>query len=219
MGVQSLQRMGARISRQAAVCAAGFVLTLLGRGCSLQKHGELESFEANDGSAPAADGAGATAGGSAAGQSGSSAAGGFDASVEAAAGQSVAEIFSKFGEAEFRQKERQIIARLLDGGPCVLSLGGGAFMDEATRARIKDKAFSVWIKVDREILIKRVMKTGHRPLLNGENPEEKLGQLLAKREVVYAGADLIVPCDDRPVTQNARVILTAIQAALKSQTA
>ncbi len=141
-----------------------------------------------------------------------------DAEIEAAAGRSVADIFSDLGEAEFRQKERQIIARLLDKKPCVLSLGGGAFMNETTRGHIKDKAFSVWLKVDKGLLLDRVTRTGHRPLLKGGNPKEKLETLLAEREPVYAEADLTAYCDDRPVFENARQLMIAIQAALGSRT-
>jgi shikimate kinase/3-dehydroquinate synthase len=134
-----------------------------------------------------------------------------DTEIEAAAGCSVAQIFADYGEAEFRRMERLVIARLLDSGACILSLGGGAFMDETTRQHIKRAAVSVWIKVDREILLQRVMRHDTRPLLRGGNPEEKLTKILAERAPVYAEADLIVVCDDRPVTHNARHIEEAIR--------
>ena len=123
-----------------------------------------------------------------------------DKEIEAAAGRSVAAIFSEYGEAEFRRLERQVIARLLQGEAGVLSLGGGAFMDAQTRACIKDAAFSVWLKVDHALLMERVLRHGGRPLLQDGNPQEKMARLLAEREPVYAQADLTVLCDDRPVT-------------------
>ena len=141
-----------------------------------------------------------------------------DAEIESAAGCSVAQIFSDYGEAEFRRMEQEVTARLLERDSCLLSLGGGAFMDEQTRARIKQRAFSVWLRVEPEILLKRVLRHGNRPLLKGDAPKQKLEQLLSEREPIYAGADLIAFCDDRPVGENARQIMLAIQVALASQT-
>ncbi|MDD3371916.1 MAG: shikimate kinase [Alphaproteobacteria bacterium] len=141
-----------------------------------------------------------------------------DTEIEAAAGCSVSQIFADYGETEFRRLEKQVIARLLDGGPCVLSLGGGAFMTEETKARVKEKALSVWLKVDRKILLERVTRNDSRPLLRGSDQKEKLERLLTEREPVYAQADLTVSCDDRPVPENAQTLLAAIQAESKSQT-
>ena len=132
-----------------------------------------------------------------------------DAEIEAASQCSVAQIFSDYGEAEFRRMERQVIARLL-GHQCVLSLGGGAFTDPETRTRIKQQALSVWIQVDRELLIKRVLRHGNRPLLKGGDPKEKLEKILSEREPIYAEADLTVLCDDRPIKENAQQIADAI---------
>lgn len=137
-----------------------------------------------------------------------------DAEIEASAGCSVAQIFEDYGEPEFRRMERQVIARLLDNGACVLSPGGGAFMNDETRARIKKAAFSVWIKVDRDLLLRRVLRHNTRPLFKTGDPIEIMARLLADREPVYAQADLTVKCDDRPVTQNARLIKEAICTAL-----
>ena len=134
-----------------------------------------------------------------------------DTEIEAAARCSVAQIFADYGEAEFRRMEQQVIARLLQGGMCVLSVGGGAFMNEQTRARIKELALSLWLKVDREILLKRVLRNGNRPLLKGDNPKEKFERILNEREPVYALADLTVLCDDRPVMQTAKRVHEALQ--------
>jgi shikimate kinase len=141
-----------------------------------------------------------------------------DAEIEKAAGCSVARIFADYGEPESRRMERQVIARLLDDGACVLSVGGGAFMDEATRKKIEEKAFSVWLKVDPKILLERVAHHNHRPLLADGSAKETLGKLLLERTPVYAKADLTVICDDRPVSQNARLIKQAIEDAPEFQT-
>jgi shikimate kinase len=136
-----------------------------------------------------------------------------DAEIEAAAGYGVAQIFSDYGEDEFRRLERQVILRLLGQGRCVLSLGGGAFMDEGTRARILESALSVWLKVDHDLLMERVLRHGDRPLLKDGDPRKKMAALLALREPVYALADLTVLCDDRPVPQTAQRVHDAILAA------
>ncbi len=136
-----------------------------------------------------------------------------DAEVEASAGQSVAQIFDSLGEAEFRKLEKQAVARLLEQGGNVLSLGGGAFVDAETRQKIKEMAFSVWLKVDPAILLERVMRHHHRPLLNDGNPKEKMERLLTDRAPFYALADLTFDCGNRSVAENARLIAEALQAA------
>lgn len=135
-----------------------------------------------------------------------------DTEIEKASGHSVAGIFAQYGEAEFRRLERQIIARLLQSGVCILSLGGGAFIDPQTRERIKQSALSVWLKVDHALLLERVLRHGDRPLLKEGDPKEKMERLLAEREPVYAQADLIVLCDDRPVAQTAKRVSEAISS-------
>ncbi len=142
-----------------------------------------------------------------------------DVEIEAAAGCSVVQIFSDYGEAEFRRMERQVINRLLHFGPCVLSLGGGAYMDSETRKRIKHKAFTVWIRVDQAILLERITRHDTRPLLRGGDPKEILTRILAEREPVYAEADLIMHCDTRSISQNARLIRDSLLASPAFQTA
>ena len=114
-----------------------------------------------------------------------------DAEVEAAAGMSIAEIFEAHGEAAFRDGERRVIARLLKKGPQVLALGGGAFVDAATRAEVLDKAISIWLDVPVDELVERVKrKPGKRPLLANTDVHEKLTTLMREREPLYAEADI-----------------------------
>ena len=114
-----------------------------------------------------------------------------DAEVEAAAGMSIAEIFEAHGEAAFRDGERRVIARLLKTGPQVLALGGGAFVDAATRAEVLDKAISIWLDVPVDELVERVKrKPGKRPLLANTDVHEKLATLMREREPLYAEADI-----------------------------
>ncbi len=136
-----------------------------------------------------------------------------DNEIEAAAGCSVVQIFSDYGEAEFRRMERQVVERLLRCGPSVLSLGGGAYMDPEMRVKIKKESFTIWIRVDRDILLERVLRHDTRPLLRGGDPKEILARILAEREPIYAEADLVMNCDARPVAQNARFIREALLTA------
>ncbi|MCR9268274.1 MAG: shikimate kinase, partial [Alphaproteobacteria bacterium] len=101
-----------------------------------------------------------------------------DEEVEKAAGRSVAEIFKDFGEAAFRDGERKVIARLLEEPPMVLALGGGAFVDPDTRAKVLNQAVSVWLKADVDTLMNRVSRRDTRPLLQDPNPRAVLERLL-----------------------------------------
>jgi shikimate kinase len=119
-----------------------------------------------------------------------------DGEVELAAGRSISDIFTDLGEDAFREGERRVIARLLDQEPHVLATGGGAFMNEQTRALIKSKAVSVWLKTDLAVLARRVSRKDTRPLLAGKDPLEVLkGQALA-RYPAYAEADVVVETGD-----------------------
>jgi len=115
-----------------------------------------------------------------------------DKEIESAAGKTISEIFADHGEDYFRDGERRVIARLLDGGPVVLATGGGAYMNEATRAEIAEKGVSIWLKADLEILMERVSRRNTRPLLQAGNPREIMQGLMAARYPVYAGADITI---------------------------
>src|SRR5512141_1782302 len=93
-----------------------------------------------------------------------------DSEVEAAAGRSISDIFTELGEPAFREGERRVIARLLEQPPHVLATGGGAFMNPETRALIKSKAVSVWLKTDLDVLARRVGRKNTRPLIAGKDP-------------------------------------------------
>ena len=109
-----------------------------------------------------------------------------DIEIEAAAGMSIPDIFETHGEPHFRDGEARVIARLLDSGPAVIATGGGAFMREETRNRIRDKAVSIWLKADVDIIMKRVKRRADRPLLQTEDPVATVSRLLEAREPVYA---------------------------------
>jgi shikimate kinase len=114
-----------------------------------------------------------------------------DNEIEAAANMSIPEIFEKHGEAAFRDGERRVIRRLIQNGPQILALGGGAFMNADTRAEIKQYGISLWLDVALDELVDRVKrKPGKRPLLKGTDVRAKLNDLLATRGPVYAEADI-----------------------------
>jgi shikimate kinase len=121
-----------------------------------------------------------------------------DIEIEAAASMTIPEIFETRGEPYFRDGEARVIARLLDSGPAVIATGGGAFMREETRNRIREKAISIWLKADAETILKRVKRRADRPLLQTEDPAATVGRLLEAREPVYQGADLTIASRDVP---------------------
>ncbi len=129
-----------------------------------------------------------------------------DVEIEAAAGRSVPELFSQFGEAHFRAGERRVVRRLLEGPPIVLATGGGAFMDPATRAVIRGHGTSVWLRAPLPLLLRRVALRRNRPLLANSDPAGTLRALMEQRYPIYAEADIVVDCtDDTPDQTTARV--------------
>ncbi len=137
-----------------------------------------------------------------------------DFEIERAAGRSVSDIFSDFGEDDFRRGERAVIARLLSGNPGVLALGGGAFTSEQTRALVNEKATSVWLKATLEILVERVSRRDTRPLLKGRDPAEVITALLASRGPLYAQAHVHIDSDCGPPMR----VVKSIERALMAKT-
>ncbi len=140
-----------------------------------------------------------------------------DEEIERAAGRTITEIFAEHGEARFREGERRVIARLLEDPPHVLATGGGAFMNADTRALVKRKGVSIWLKADPEVLARRVGRKDTRPLLQGREPREVLRELLQAREPSYREADLIVESSDGPHLGTVEVIIAALKQRLEGQ--
>jgi len=115
-----------------------------------------------------------------------------DTEIESAAGMTIPEIFAKHGEPYFRAGEARVIARLLDNGPSVLATGGGSVMDPHTRALIREKAISIWLSADLDVLVKRTKRRTDRPLV------EKIKELMPLREPFYAESDIVVRSRDEP---------------------
>ncbi|MEQ8734668.1 MAG: shikimate kinase [Rhodospirillaceae bacterium] len=135
-----------------------------------------------------------------------------DAEVEAAAGCSIVDIFERYGEDEFRDGERRVIARLLDGPPSVIATGGGAFIDQQTRKLIHENGLSVWLRADLDTLVVRTAGRTHRPLLNSGDQREILSNLIEQRYPIYAEADITVETGSDSANVTCNRVLDAIEA-------
>ena len=141
-----------------------------------------------------------------------------DSEIEAAAGETIEEIFRNRGEAVFREGERKVIARLLDQPTHVLATGGGAFMDAATRAVIARRGVSVWLRADLDILLARVSRRSNRPLLKEGNPRAVLTGLIERRYPIYAEADITIDSGDGPPDLTATRTIAALAACQRALT-
>jgi shikimate kinase len=115
-----------------------------------------------------------------------------DNEIEKVSTMTIPELFESYGEAEFRDLERRVIARMLEDGPIVLATGGGAYMNDQTRRTIASEGISLWLKADLDVLMGRVVRKQNRPLLKNENPRGVMERLMAERYPVYALADLTI---------------------------
>ena len=121
-----------------------------------------------------------------------------DNEIEAAAGMSIPDIFEVHGEPHFRDGEARVIARLLESGPILLATGGGAFMREDTRAKIRDKAISMWLKADADVILRRVKRRADRPLLQNADPAAVIARLIEARHPFYEQTDILIDSRDVP---------------------
>jgi shikimate kinase len=134
-----------------------------------------------------------------------------DNEIERAAGLSIPEIFERFGESEFRDGERRVIARLIDGRPKVIATGGGAFMQDDTRALILERTTAIWLDADLDVLAERVgRRDGSRPLLRNRDPRQALEELAAIRNPIYALAPVHVRSQPLPHEATVDNILQAL---------
>jgi len=141
-----------------------------------------------------------------------------DVEIEAAhAGLTIPEIFARYGEPYFRDGEVRVIARLLEGGPSVLATGGGAFMREETRHRIRTKGISMWLRADPEVILRRVRRRSDRPLLQTDDPAATIQRLVDERYPVYAEADITVLSRDVPHERIVEECLQMLGAHLRDE--
>jgi shikimate kinase len=133
-----------------------------------------------------------------------------DAEIETAAGLTIPDIFEVYGEAAFRDCEKRVIARLMGGPMQVIATGGGAFVNDETRALIKARAVSVWLHAPVDLLVERVSRRNNRPLLTDRDPGEVLARLAAEREPYYRQADICVESGTGPHEKVVDDIITAL---------
>ena len=136
-----------------------------------------------------------------------------DKEIEAAAGCSVVDIFSMYGEEEFRRVEQRVIERLLDTPPAlkVISTGEGAFITPAVREMVLERALSVWLRADLDLLVKRTAPRDTRPQLLNTDSRKILEQLIDERYKTYALADITVETKDESLRRTLGKVLTAIE--------
>lgn len=134
-----------------------------------------------------------------------------DAEIENAAGMAVSEIFSTMGEAEFRAGEARVMRRLLERPRIVLATGGGAILREETRDLLKEKAVTVWMRADLDVVAQRVQRRDTRPLLRGRDPLEALTSLAEARYPLYAQADVTVDVGGGAHAEAVEAILKALK--------
>ncbi len=135
-----------------------------------------------------------------------------DDEIEQAAGCSIPDIFELYGETAFRDGEKRVIARLIDGPVQVLATGGGAFMNAETRALIARRATSVWLRADLDLLLSRTARRGGRPLLGRNDRRATLERLMAKRHPVYAEAEIMVDsANESPDVTVERVLAALVE--------
>jgi len=137
-----------------------------------------------------------------------------DTEIEAAAGCTISEIFARHGEPAFRDGERRVIARLLEGRPRIIATGGGAFNDPRTREEVAARGISVWLRADVDLLLRRVMRRNNRPLLAQGDPRETLERLLVERTPYYACADITVDSADGPLDVTTDRVMHALRRFL-----
>jgi len=134
-----------------------------------------------------------------------------DMEVERAAGCHIKEILDIFGEDAFVSGEYRVIARLLEQDPHVLATGGGSFMNPATRAQIKEKAISVWLKANLDTLVARVSRRTDRPLLeDATRHRSTLEGFIEERYPIYGEADVVVQTFDEPANTTVDRVIAAL---------
>ncbi len=140
-----------------------------------------------------------------------------DEEIEKASGRTVAGYFRDHGEAAFRDGEKRVIERLLDGTPIVLATGGGAFIPEDTREILLENALTVWLKGDFETIMERVSRKNTRPLLQVADPAARMRELMDERYPIYAKADITVSIAKGPHIRTVNKVMRHVERHLKAQ--
>ncbi len=142
-----------------------------------------------------------------------------DREVEKAAGLSLVDVLKCFGEEEYRAGEQRVMKRLLQGEPCVLASGGGSFVAEQTRKIAKDKAITIWLKADVDVLCSRTSGRNHRPFIEGDDKhlKNKLEKYIANEYPYYSEADIVVETKEEQIDNTVNRVVKAINAFIKEK--
>lgn len=138
-----------------------------------------------------------------------------DAEIEDASGLSAAEVFERFGEKDYRDGERRLVARLVDGQVRVISTGGGVFVDPRTRELLKTRTITVWLDAPVEVLAQRTRRRDTRPLLRTDNPKETLERIAEQERPAYAEAHIHVRSSDGAHRDVVDAIVKALEEHLR----
>lgn len=142
-----------------------------------------------------------------------------DEEIEKAAGCSVVDIFTIYGEKEFRRVEEKIIKNIIDENKVkVLSTGEGAFIIDKVRKILKEKAITIWIKADLDLLVKRTSLKDTRPLLLKDNPRKILDKLITERYPIYKEADIIITAKNESTNKTVKNIIYKLNEYLQNET-
>lgn len=139
-----------------------------------------------------------------------------DQEIEKAAGLSLVDVLKCFGEKEYRAGEARVMKRLLNGAPCVLASGGGSFVCEQTRNLAKERAVTIWLKADVDVLYSRTSGRNHRPFIEGNDAElkEKLESYIIEEYPYYSQADIIVETKEEAVSETVNRVIKSIESFL-----
>ena len=140
-----------------------------------------------------------------------------DSAIEDAAGCSAAEVFERYGEQDFRDGERRLVARLVEGEVRVIATGGGAFVDPRTRQLLNERAITIWLDAPVDILAQRTSRRDTRPLLRNGDPKSTLQRLAEERRPLYEQAHIHVKSGDGAHKEVVEAILHALEEHLSSR--
>lgn len=140
-----------------------------------------------------------------------------DSEIEETVGLPWGELFERYGEADFRDGERRLVARLIDGQVRVIATGGGVFVDPRTRALLTEKAITVWLDAPIDVLAERTGRRDTRPLLKSGDRKATLSDLAAKERGAYSEAHIHVQSSSGPHRDVVETIVMEIERFLEER--
>lgn len=138
-----------------------------------------------------------------------------DVEIEEASGVTTADLFERYGEHDFRDGERRLVARLVDGAVRVIATGGGAFVDPRTRQLLNERAITVWLDAPIEVLAERTTRRDNRPLLKKGDRAQILARLAEERRSSYAEAQIHIRSEGGAHGDVVEAIVAALRERLE----